>query len=386
MKNSLYILHIITGLSDGGAEAVLNRLCTYDRSNCHQVVSLMDAGKYGDLLKQADITVHCLNMPRGRIKLTGLFRLWSLLRNDRPDVVQTWMYHADLVGGVVARLAGIRSVCWGIRQSNLEPGNCRASTILIARLCAALSRLVPRRIICCAHSAAQAHQRLGYVADKFRVVPNGYLIDQFVPDMMARDRLRADWDVGSSMPLLGMVARFDPQKDHENLISSLALLKDMGHTFQCLLVGQGLTQDNVQLVSWLKDMDLQNEVILLGQRNDVPAVMNALDVHVLSSLGEAFPNVLAEAMASGTPCVTTDVGDAAVIVGDTGWVAPPKNPKALAQAISEALDAMRACSKWSDRQQAARKRIIEHFSLDRMVQAYSLVWEETIAPSNSKSL
>jgi glycosyltransferase involved in cell wall biosynthesis len=176
-------------------------------------------------------------------------------------------------------------------------------------------------------------------------------------------------------PLLGMVGRFDPQKDHENLLRALDQLKQAGTLFRCVLVGRGLDATNDQLTAWLEQYGFQDDVLLLGQRSDVPAVMSALDLHVLSSAyGEAFPNVLAEAMACGTPCVTTDVGDAAAIVGDTGWVAPPADTARLAEAIEAALAVRDDSSVWQARREAARTRVAERFSLEKMVAAYHAVW------------
>ena len=139
------IVHIITGLSDGGAEAVLYRLCTNDSNAKHTVISLMGMGKYGSLLEQAGIEVYCLNMPAGRVTISGLRRLYSLLKQLKPDAVQTWMYHADLIGGVAARMAGIKNVYWNIRHTTLEKGKSKKSTIYIAKICAFLSRWVPKK-------------------------------------------------------------------------------------------------------------------------------------------------------------------------------------------------------------------------------------------------
>lgn len=368
------IVHIITGLNDGGAEAVLYRLCTAANAHQHYVVSLMDAGKYGPLLEQAGVPVMCLGMSRGRLSVSGLWRLWWLLRSEKPDVVQTWMYHADLVGGIVAHLAGIRRVFWGIHHTTLEPGKSRGTTIAIARLNAWLSRWIPAGIVCCAERAREVHQALGYAAGKLIVIPNGYDLGRFRPDSAARSRLRAEWGIPDDAPLLGMVARFDPLKDHENLLRALGRLKQAGTPFRCVLVGRGLDATNAQLATWLKQYGLQAEVLLLGQRSDVPAVMCALDLQVLTSSAEAFPNVLPEAMACGTPCVTTDVGDAAAIVADTGWVVPPANAARLAEAIAATLVARDDTSVWQARREAVRTRVAERFSLEKMVAGYSAVW------------
>lgn len=370
----LRVLHIITGLGDGGAESALYRLCRHDEHCEHQVVSLMDVGKYGSLLLEAGIPVYSLGMQRGKLTVSDMCRLWSLIRAARPDVVQTWMYHADLLGGLAGRFARVSHVYWGLRHSNLTPGTVRRSTIWVARLCASLSRWVPRQIVSCSRQAAQAHVQLGYAADKFVVIPNGYDLAQFEPDPVARRQLRAEWGIPDDMPLLGMVARFDPQKDHANLAAALGQLKQGGTRFHCVLIGTGMEPGNEQLRAWLAAEGLTEVVSLLGRRSDIPAVMSALDVHVLSSLGEAFPNVLAEAMACGTPCVTTDVGDAALIVGETGWIVPSGDPAALAGALEKALGLWRQPEEWSARQAAARQRIVDHFAIEKMIQAYHSVW------------
>lgn len=378
------VVHIITCLGDGGAEAVLYRLCTHDFVNRHLVVSLRGAGKYGPLLEQAGVRVYCLDMRQGRLSLRGLLRLWRLLRSRQPDVVQTWMYHADLVGGVIAKLAGIQKVFWGIRRTSLKQGRARRSTILVARLCAMLSHWVPLGIVCCAERALLEHRNFGYAGSKMRVVINGYDLQRFKPDNLAREQLRNSWQVDTAKPLLGMVGRYDPNKDHENLLKALSNLKRSGHDFQCVIVGSGIDSNNPQLVEWLNNYNLCQEVLMLGQRDDIPALMNALDINVLSSAAEAFPNVLAEAMACGTPCVTTDVGDAGVIVGDTGWVVPPEDSQALADALRCALQAREDDEAWRTRQTRARQRIENNFSLATMVAGYHDVWRTKTHARESK--
>lgn len=368
------VLHIITGLNDGGAEAVLYRLCTHDRAARHHVVSLMDGGKYGPLLERAGVPVTCLGMRRGRVGPRGLWRLWRLIRTVRPGAIQTWMYHANLVGGVTARLAGQRNIVWGIHHTTLDPAESPRSTILVARACARLSRIVPRRIVCCAGKSCEVHAGLGYDRSRVCVIPNGYDLTVFHPNPEAGQRMRRELALAPATPVIGFVARFDPQKDHDNLLRALAVLQAQGDCPHCLLVGTGLEAGNTALTERIAALGLEGRVHLLGRRDDIPAVMNALDLHVMSSaFGEAFPNVLAEAMACGTPCVSTDVGDAAAIVGDTGRIVPPRDPDALARAIADLL-AERDRPAWNDRREGARRHVADNYSIERMVESYRSAW------------
>jgi glycosyltransferase involved in cell wall biosynthesis len=379
------VFHIISCLEDGGAQAVLFRLCTQDAEDSHQVISLTGAGKYGPMLEARGIPVTSLDMPRGRVTLSGLWRLWRLLRAARPDAIQTWMYHANLLGGGIARLAGHRNIVWGIRHSTLIPGTSPRSTIWVAKLCAWLSRFVPRRIVCCAEKSRAVHAALGYDARRMCVIPNGYDLSLFQPDANAGATLRRDLGLAPEASVIGFVARLDPQKDHKTLLRALALLKEKGNCPICLLVGTDLDPANNALGAIIDALGLRDRIRLMGRRGDIPAVMNALDLHVMSSsFGEAFPNVLAEAMACGTPCVSTDVGDAAVILGDTGWIVPPRNSEALAEAIATALHELGGPNR-NVRRDAARRRVAEHFSIDRMVRSYRAAWRQTPNRENSNA-
>lgn len=375
------VLHIITGLSNGGAEAVLTRLAMAEmqKGNQHHVVSLMNRGVYGDRLEQAGVTVSTLNFPRGRATIKGLIQLLVLIRKMRPDVVQTWMYHADLIGGFAARLAGVRAIAWGIRHANLDPAHNSRATLRVVRLCANLSAWIPQKIISCSAQAALLHQAVGYRKDKFINIPNGYSMERFKPDSSGRNAVRAEQGIPEKEFVLGMVARFDVQKNHRNLVEALGVLRRQGLQFTCLLVGADMDEENNVLRDWMAQAGIANNVKLLGPRGDIPAVMNALDVHVLSSLGEAFPNVLAEAMACGTPCVTTDVGDAAVIVANHGWIVPPQSADALAEGLIQAHDDFsNGGAAWQERQTACRAHIMANFELEQMCERYRQAWQACI--------
>ena len=371
----MQVLHIITSLSDGGAEAVLFRLCKFDKENNHTVISLMSEQKYGPMLDNIGVAVHTLNFSKGKIKVSGLFQLYRLIRQIKPDVVQTWLDHADLIGGIVARLAGIKNIVWGVHHTDLVKGESKISTILISRINAFLSYFVPKKIVYCAEEAKKAQEQIGYKKTKSVLVYNGYDVKDFVQNNFLGAAFRNELNISVDTFLIGHVGRYDPQKDLPNLVEAFSLLDKKKFNFKVIIVGTNLDNNNLDLVFKLNENNLSERIQLLGRRNDIDAVMNGIDLFVLSSLSEAFPNVLNEAMLCGTPCVTTNVGDAGKIVRDTGWVVRPKDSEALANAIIKASEEKESNkSIWLQRKTACRKRVVENFSLEKMVKEYKKVW------------
>jgi glycosyltransferase involved in cell wall biosynthesis len=382
----MQVLHIITDFDDGGAQAVLYRFVTADKKNTHHVISLMNIGYYGDRLIAIGIPVYSLNMPGAKLTISGLVELHRLIRQIDPDAIQTWMYHSDLIGSIIARLAGKKIVVWGIHNTNLDPAQTPFTTRLAVRACALLSGSIPQKIISCSQEGIKVHTEIGYQVQKMVVVPNGYDVSEFSPQPDARSQLRREWNVAENTTLFGMVARWDPQKDHPNLFAALAQLKAQSALpWHCVLIGSEVDGTNQELVGLLKQYDLKDCVSLLGIRSDIPAVMNALDLHVLSSsFGEAFPNVVSEAMACGTPCVVTLVGDAALIVGDTGWAVPSRDPALFAAAMLAAVNEKSDLTVWAARQAICRERIQDNFNLEMMVEKYNTVWNDSILAGSAK--
>ncbi|QGY39728.1 glycosyltransferase [Pseudodesulfovibrio cashew] len=371
------ILHVITGLDVGGAETMLYRLCSGMNPNRFEsrVVSLIPPGPVGEQLSGAGIEVDSLDMRRGVPSPAGLFKLVRLIRSWRPDLIQTWLYHADLAGLMAAKLAfplgGGPKVAWNIRCSYMALEEYRRLTGLTLRACAALSGL-PDLILTNSHDAKRFHQELGYHPKRFEVVHNGFDIDRFKPDPAAREEVRRELSVDSDSLIIGQVARFDPMKDHQTMIRAAAAVQSDRETV-FVFAGRGMDHDNLDLATWLAESGLDPaRVRLLGERADVPRLMAAMDIHVSSSLGESFPGAVGEAMACGVPNVVTDVGDAALLAGETGVTVPPGDPAALATALSRlaALEpgALRTMG------QAARLRIAERFSLSAMVECYERIY------------
>lgn len=372
------VMHVIVGLDRGGAEGALSRLVLHDQRNQHTVVSLQDRGVHGDVLERGGIPLYTLGMRRGRIRWSNFRDLLKIVRRERPDVIQTWMYHSDLLGGLAGRLAGVDTIVWGIRHSTLDPDDVPLATRVLARVCAAVSRIVPAAVVSCSQEGLRLHQSMGYPAEKMAVIPNGYDCRRLQADENARRRIRAETGTSDTgLVVLGTVARWSAQKDHATLFAAVAQtsLRDLDR-LRCFLVGPGMTSSNLELIGLLERFNLREKVILFGDRADASVLMNAFDLHVLSSSwGEGFPNVVAESMACGVPSIVTDIGDSSLVVGDTGWVVKPKAPELLASAIHDALEAMGDSARWVERKSACRDRITGMFSLEQMVESYREVWQ-----------
>ena len=368
------IVHIITGLGDGGAEQTLYKICKYDQNNDHIVISLTGSGKYFSLLNTIGIKVHCF-----KINLISFFQCYhflKLLHSLNPNIVQTWLVHADFIGGIAAKLLGIRNIIWNIRYSNLEIGKAKLSTILIIKILARLSYKIPRHIIVVSKKAKKIYTTMGYDRKKLKFIPNGYDLSILKINNIQKKNFQKILKKNKNIPLIGNVARYDPKKGHFNLLKALSITKSKNINFLCLLVGSNITKKNVKLINEIKKLKLSSHVKLLGQRNDIPTVMNGLDIYVHSSgYGEGFPNVVAESMACGTPCVVTDVGDASYIVGKTGWVVGSNNFLELASAIEKAIFEQKT-KNWNKRCKEARSRVKESFDISKMVNSYNKVWYE----------
>ncbi|SUY79728.1 GDP-mannose-dependent alpha-(1-6)-phosphatidylinositol monomannoside mannosyltransferase [Comamonas testosteroni] len=301
------------------------------------VISLIGLGEVGPKIQALNIPVYSLDMSRGVPNPLVVLRLAKLLRQLQPEVVHTWMYHADLLGGLAARLAGFRKVIWCIRHSNLSKTENKRSTLWVVKACALLSHRVPVQMISCSQRAKEVHAAVGYAADKLHVIPNGFDLSRFVPDVAARASVRAELGLAADVPLVGLIARFDSQKNHCGFVEAAAQVHAQMPDVHFVLAGTGVDAANIALNSAIAVKGLQARMHLLGRREDVPRLMASLDVLASSSHGEAFPNVLGEAMACGVPCVVTDVGDSAEIVGDTGCVVAAGDMVGLARGLVDVL-------------------------------------------------
>lgn len=339
----------------------------------HTVVSLSEIGKVGQGLRARGVEVYALGMRSLFDFPRVLLRLVRLIRSTRPDIVQTWMYHADLIGGLAARLAGNRNVIWGVRCTSI-PQRGFSSTQVVAWLCSLASRFLPRVIICCAESARIVHAKKGYDRSKMIVIPNGYDLRSFDSCPTLRQQARAAFGFGDDDLVVGTVGRFDPLKDYRNFVRCAALLASRAERVRYLMVGAGVDSENRELQTWLTEGQLIHKSVLVGESDDIPKCLAAMDVFCLSSSAEGFPNAVCEAMAMKVSCVVTDAGDAAEIVADTGVVVGRCDPAALAEGLQTLLG--KGTAERARLGESARCRIEEKYSIENISARFDAIYDQ----------
>jgi glycosyltransferase involved in cell wall biosynthesis len=367
------VCHVITGLEVGGAELALCGLLEALREPDNTVVALR--GESALSARVADLApLSHLGMNPGRATPADVLRLRNILRRDRPDVIHAWMYHANLATSLA--MTGLRTpVIWGIHHSLSDLASEKRKTRAVIRANAWLSRS-PTRIRYVSALAAKQHSRFGFSARRALVVPNGYDTDTLRPDPAARAQARRELGIDDGALVIGMIARVHPTKDHGNFLEAAARFLARHPDTVFVLVGEGASEDNPSLLATIEQLGLRAQVRLCGQRTDVPALNAAFDIATLSSRGEAFPNAVAEAMACGTPCVATDVGDAALIIGDTGVVVSPRDADALTEGWTR-LAALSAAEREALGRRA-RARIVEHFARRAIAHRFVGLYRELV--------
>ena len=368
------VLHVIYSLSQGGAERTLTNICLNSKQHIHQIVCLTNKSFYSNLLEENNIKIYELNMNRFHNFLIAPIKFYSILRKIKPQIVQTWMYHSDLFGGLIAKLAGIEIVIWNARSSSFKIPEITYSSLLTSRINALLSWFVPTKIICCGKYAAQCHINQGYDSSKIKIIFNGVDTKLFAPNSKNRNLIRRKYSITTNTILIGMVARYTPLKDHVTLLKSLSLFNNFKQNWICILSGRGMNHSNYELVEMINSLNLSKKVRLIGTQTNINEIYNSLDLHILSSTSEGFPNCLIEALSSGVPCISTNVGDAKFILKDLGWVINTSNPYQLAKVIKK-FSVLKE-SEIAKISESSRNRIKSQFSLRKLIENYDNLYLE----------
>ena len=365
------IAHIITGLNVGGAERSLHTLLQSRLNETfeHVVISLMDEGHYGKLIRENNIRIYCLGLKRGTLKASALYKLFRIIKQEKPNILQGWMYHGNLIASLVHPFTERTTrLFWNIRTSLDSKQDLSKSSRLVLKISKLTSRRV-NTIIYNSDKSRRQHAEYGLPDHKAVTINNAFDTDFWRKSINTRARLRADLGYKHDDTIVGYVGRDNTMKDLPNLFGAMytALIRD--NTVKFLLIGRGIAN---KCPNNLKE---NNRVKILSERSDVNHLMSVIDIFILSSKAEGFPNVLGEAMATNVPCVSTDVGDAREIIGETGWTCVPSDSSALAIALLGALS--EPPTKRSTRGAAARRRIKNYYSSNLAIEKYTDIYTET---------
>lgn len=369
------VVHLITGLGVGGAErALLALVGAMDRERFENIVVPMTAGgRLEEAFREGGVAVRPLGMTGARSFPAACLALRRLLDERKASLLQSWMYHADLLGTVALMgRHGRPPQVWNIRASELDPNDHPRSLFRIIGWLARLSRR-PAAVVANAQGGIDWHTEQGYAPDRWEPIPNGVETDRLAPDETDRQAIRATWGIAPLQVAVGMVARYHAMKDFPLFFEAARAAIEREPSLVFVVAGEG-TEPGGPLDALVESAGLGDRLLRLGARSDVERVYRGFDVATLTSYSEGFPNVVAEAMACGVPVVATDAGETASIVGDTGAITPIRDAQALADAWIAA--ARRGGEALRREGAVARMRIVERFSVERMARRYETLYDE----------
>ncbi len=366
---------LIRSLNVGGAERQLIELVKGLDKN----IFIITVGVFyheGPLIEEIK-DIHGINVislnKRGRWDIIRfVFRFIKLLKTLQPDILYSFLPDANLVGLISGKIARVKQIVWGVRASNMDISRYDWLSRVSLRLSAFLSQF-PDAIIANSYVGKSFHESIGYSNKRFHVVHNGINAERLKPDRNTGTRVRVEWGIDEKTILIGIVARMDPMKDHPTFLKAAQNFIQRHNDVCFVCVGDGLVDYKEKLYLLSEELGLRDFVIWAGLRSDMPAMYNALDIVTsTSSFGEGFPNVVGEAMACGVPCVVADVGDSAIIVGETGIVVPPKDTQALADGWRSML--RRLNDKSYSIKEMARARIVSCYNSEIFIQKTSRIF------------
>ena len=368
------VLHIITGLNVGGAErALYNILRGGVRHSCETVVlSLRDDGLYGPLIRKLGVPVLSLDLAKQPLPNKKHLDFFRCIREHRPSIIQGWMEHGNLAATLASGFATPQPrLFWNIRQTLGGLQGKKWTTRQIIRINRSLSNK-PDAIIFNSSRAIEEYATFGFNTTTATLIPNGFDTTAFTPCSREAERNGIQRSRKHEQITIGHVGRFAPMKNQVQLLRSVQNLMRQDRRIQVVMVGEGLDDRNTTITEEI-DPDLRPRIFLHGRRSDVELFYPVFDFFVLSSVyGEGFPNVIGEAMASGVPCVATDVGDCSEIIADTGIVVEPNNQQSLQQAIKDM--ASLGVDKRAALGRKARERVRTHYDLKKVSEFYERLY------------
>ena len=367
------LAHISTGLRTGGAEVQLKRLLSeFDKSMFEMIVISLDNETYlADDIRKLGIPVQSLTLKQNPLNLR---KAYTILKEFNPDVIHGTMYEGGVVGSVFRRFLPKKPpVIWTVHEPLEHYDNEPLRKRMQLRLWGLMSKM-PACMMYVSHLNQEQHLAWGFDNSKAIVIPNGVETSRCFPNKPKGMEVRKSLGIPDDAFVIGKVARFHRQKNHVGFMHSAAILAKKHPNIHYMLVGTDVDEKNEELVSLRDKLGLKDKVHMLGNRQDIPDVVNAFDLATLTSFGEAFPLTLGEAMVSEVPCVATDVGDNDYIIGDTGLITPVNDDEAMATAWQKMIEMDK--DDFIKLGKAARQRCLDNFTLEQQVSQHEDLYKK----------
>lgn len=373
------ILNIISNLGRGGAETTLLKILLNDHNNKHVVISLKRGGELAKIIKKNNIELHDLNFKFYDVFI--YFKIGKIILKNNPDVIQTWMYHADFIGSIYKFFFKIKCI-WCVRTGTLNVSFNNILTIIIRKLCAIISNFTDDKIIYCSHNSKKIHEKIGYNKKNSIVIPNGYDINFFNESLIIKNKLRIKNNLDDSAVILGLVGRLHIQKNHIFFLEIILRIKKYYKQYNVIgvIIAPLISQNNLklQLDKFINFHNLQKNIIFIDGSENLNEKINIIDINLLcSSWGEAFPNVVCETMLTGIPNIAYDIGDVKLIIKNKKYITQDLNLNSFIKKINYLLDIKKNKIKdWEKIKIQQREIIKSNFTLEKMVSSYNNLWKE----------
>lgn len=360
IKEKLFF--ISTVLETGGAETVLYNIVKELYTEYEiRVASLGSEGDIGKKISDLNIPVVGFKLNPNFPSMHSIFKLLLYTKNYNPNVIITWQYHANFLAGLICKLSGFSNIIWSIHHSDINSKNTKLRTRIIIWISSYLSHFVPRKIHFCSEKSLKNHVKIGFCKTKCHYIPNGFNLSKFRKNLESQKSVKNELGVEQNSQIVGHIARFDLIKNHKLFLDMGEIILNKFSHLHLVLVGLNVDKNNATLMEWMSESNFKNRIHLLGYRTDIPMLLNSFNICVLTSHSEAFPIILGESMACEVPCISTNVGDAATILAETGIIVDSFNKEEFAIACEKLLklnpEDLRELGV------SARKRVIENYDI-----------------------
>ena len=377
------ITHIINSLKKGGAEGNLYRLCKFNKKKYKDkiditIITLIDNGFYEDEIKKNGIKIFSLEINK-KIKFFDftkkILKLRKFIKKQNPDIIQSWMYHSNFITLFFPKIF-YNKIFWNIRHSELNTKISKKMTILLSIICGLFSKTIPKKIIYCSEKSIEFHENVHfYSKNKTVLINNGFSDKTYYSSKYLRSNFRKKNKIKRSDIILGFAGRYAKQKNITSLLLAFSKIMKNYKNVYLYMVGKDINHQNKELTNYVFNLKIKNRVFFLNEQKNLLKFYNGIDMLVLSSHSESFPNVVAEAMLCSTPVLSSNAGCSKKIIKDYGFIMSNNNSQSIIHSLKKSINVFNNKKKrWRSLKKNSRLQIKKNFSIEKMANIYFQEW------------